>query len=143
VDGRVADGAEHEHLEPMARELVPDALWEGVAPLLPVPQKKKPGRLRADDRAALEAILFVLKSGIPWEMLPAKQFGLSGVTAWRRLEEWTRARVFDRLQRKLLNELGQRGQVDFSRVSIDSSTVQASKGGPHGQEPDGPCEGGQ
>ena len=113
----------------MARELVPDALWERVAPLLPVPKKKKPGRPRADDRAALEAIIFVLRSGIPWEMLPAKQFGLSGMTAWRRLEEWTQAGVFEQLQRVLLNELGQRGQVDFSRVSIDSSTVRASKGG--------------
>jgi transposase len=113
----------------MARELVPDALWERVAPLLPTPKKKKPGRPRADDRAALEAIIFVLKTGIPWEMLPAKQFGLSGMTAWRRLEQWTRAGVFDKLQRALLNELGEQGQVDFSRASIDSSSVRASKGG--------------
>jgi transposase len=124
----VDDRADHEHLVPMARELVPDGLWERVAPLLPVP-KKKTGRPRADDRAALEAIIFVLKSGIPWEMLPTKQFGLSGMTAWRRLEEWTRAGVFEQLQRVLLNELGQKGQVDFSRVSIDSSAVRASKGG--------------
>lgn len=91
------DGCEgHEHLASMARELVPDALWERVAPLLPTPKKKLFGRPRADDRAALEAIVFVLRSGIPWEMLPAKQFGLSGMTAWRRLEEWTRAGVFDK-----------------------------------------------
>ena len=114
----------------MARELVPDALWERVAPLLPSPKKKKPGRPRADDRAALEAIIFVLRTGIPWEMLPQKQFGLSGMTAWRRLEQWTRAGVFEKLQRALLDELGQQGLVDFSRVSIDSSTVRASKGGP-------------
>lgn len=114
----------------MAREFVPDALWERVAPLLPAPKKKKPGRPRADDRAAFEAIVFVLRTGIPWEMLPTKQFGLSGMTAWRRLELWTRAGVFEQLQRVLLNELGQRGQVGFSRASIDSSTVRASKGGP-------------
>jgi transposase len=115
----------------MARELVPDDLWERVAPLLPAPKKKKRlGRPRADDRAALEAIVFVLRTGIPWEMLPQKQFGLSGMTAWRRLEQWTRAGVFEKLQRALLNELGQQGLVDFSRVSIDSSTVRASKGGP-------------
>jgi transposase len=114
----------------MARDLVPDALWERVAPLLPVPKKKKPGRPRANDRAALEAIVFVLRTGIPWEMLPAKQFGLSGMTAWRRLEQWMRAGVFEQLQRVLLNELGQRGLVDFSRASIDSSSVRASKGGP-------------
>jgi transposase len=61
----VDDRADDEHLVPMARELVPDGLWERVAPLLPVP-KKKTGRPRADDRAALEAIIFVIKSGIPW-----------------------------------------------------------------------------
>ena len=115
----------------MARDLVPDALWERVAPLLPVPKKKKkPGRPRVDDRAALEAIVFVLRTGIPWEMLPTKQFGLSGMTPWRRLEQWTRAGVFESLQRALLNELGQRTLVDFSRASIDSSAVRASKGGP-------------
>jgi transposase len=119
------------HLRRMARELVPDALWERIAPLLPVPtKKKKPGRPRADDRAAFEAIVFVLRTGIPWEMLPRKQFGLSGMTAWRRLEQWTRAGVFEQLQRDLLSELGQQGLVDFSRASIDSSSVRASKGGP-------------
>ncbi|QSQ24224.1 IS5 family transposase [Pyxidicoccus parkwayensis] len=115
----------------MARELVPDALWERVAPLLPAPKrKKKPGRPRADDRAAFEAIVFVLRTGIPWEMLPQKQFGVSGMTAWRRMELWTRTGVFERLQRALLNELGQQGKVDLSRASIDSSAVRASKGGP-------------
>ena len=101
----------HEHLDGMVRELVPDGLWERVAPLLPVPRKKKHGRgrPRVDDRAALEAIVLVLRTGIPWEMLPPKQFGLSGMTAWRRAEEWTRAGVFEHLQRELLDELGERG----------------------------------
>ena len=76
---------------------------EHVAPFLPSP----PGRPRADDRAALEAIVFEIRTGIPWEMLPQKQFGLSGMTAWRRLEQWTGAGVFEKLQRALLNELGQ------------------------------------
>ncbi|WP_199242838.1 IS5 family transposase [Vitiosangium sp. GDMCC 1.1324] len=116
----------------MARELVPDALWERLAPLLPVPKKKKkPGRPRADDRVALEAIIFVLRTGIPWEMLPQKQFGLSGMTAWRRLEQWTQAGVFEKLQRTLLDELGEKGLVDFSRTSIDSSTVRALQRGVH------------
>jgi transposase len=128
VDGSQA----HEYLGSMAHDLVPAALWERVAPLRPVPKKKKkkPGRPWVDERAALEGIVFVLRTGIPWEMLPTQQFGLSGMTAWRRLEQWTRAGVFEHLQRLLLNELGRRGQVDFSRVSIDSSTVRASKRGP-------------
>ena len=59
----------------MAKELVTDELWETIAPLLP-PKLPKPqgGRPRIDDRAALTGIVFVLKSGIPWEMLP-KEMG--------------------------------------------------------------------
>ncbi|SES87880.1 Transposase DDE domain-containing protein [Stigmatella erecta] len=93
--------ADHEHLGTMFRELASDALWERVVSLLPVPKKKELGRgpPRASGRAALEAIIFVLRTGIPWEMLPVKHFGLSGMTAWRRLEQWTRAGVFEQLQR--------------------------------------------
>ncbi|WP_140853530.1 transposase [Myxococcus xanthus] len=71
----------------MVRELVPAAFSRRVAPLLPSPwSKKKLGRPCADGRATLEAIVFVLRSGIQWEMLPRKQFGLLGITAWNRLE---------------------------------------------------------
>ena len=115
----------------MVRELVPHAFWQRVAPLLPPPRlKKQLGRPRADDRAALETIVFVLRSGIPWEMLPRRQFGLSGMTAWRRIEEWTRAGVWGKLQERLLDELGLRGKVDFSRATIDFSSVRVSKRGP-------------
>jgi hypothetical protein len=51
----------------------------------------------------------VLRSGIPWEMLPRKQFGLSG-------EEWTRASVWEQLKERLLDELGLCGKVNFSRL---------------------------
>ena len=55
----------------MAKELLPDALWARIAPLLPPePPKPKGGRPRVSDRAALTGILFVLKTGIPWEYLP-------------------------------------------------------------------------
>jgi len=53
-------------------ELVPDGLWERVAPLLP-PQKNRhryPGRRPVDDRAALAGIVFLLKTGIAWNQLP-------------------------------------------------------------------------
>jgi transposase len=54
----------------MAKVLVTDELWEVIDPLLPEePPKPKGGSPRIDDRAALAGIIFVLKSGIPWEML--------------------------------------------------------------------------
>jgi transposase len=125
----------------MRRELVPDALWKRVAPLLPRHRRRtRRGRPRSDDRAALRGILFVLKTGIGWEDLPAEVFGVSGITCWRRLEEWTRARVFERLQQLLLDELGLRGRIDWSRAAFDSGSVRAKKGGPK-RAPTPPTEG--
>src|ERR671924_17513 len=99
----------------MARELVPDALWARVAPLLPSRRAHpKGGRPFRDDRACLRGILFVLTTGIAWRDLPAEVFGCSGVTCWRRLRTWHRAGVLEALQRQLLNELGRRGRIDWS-----------------------------
>jgi transposase len=73
----------------MAKELSPDALWARIAPLPPPePPKPKGGRPRVSDRAALTGILFVLKTGIPWEYLPAGMGCGSGMTCWRRLRDW-------------------------------------------------------
>ena len=71
----------------MAKRLVDDALWQVVQPLLPPPPARinKRGRPRLSDRAALTGILFVLKSGIWWEMLPQEMGCGSGMTCWRRL----------------------------------------------------------
>ncbi len=75
----------------MAKELLPDALWARIAPLLPPePPKPKGGRPRVSDRAALTGILFVLKTGIPWEYLPAEMGRGSGMTCWRRLRTDTK-----------------------------------------------------
>ena len=57
----------------MAKPLLPDELWERIEPLLPKPKPRRfrfPGRKPVDDRKALIGILFVLKTGIPWEDLP-------------------------------------------------------------------------
>ncbi len=95
----------------MAKLLVTDELWEVIEPLLPEePHKPKGGRPRLDDRAALTGIIFVvLKTGIPWEMLSQQEMGCgSGMTCWRRLEEWHEAGVWDRLRKTLLDRLGKR-----------------------------------
>jgi transposase len=113
----------------MAKPLVPDALWERIAPLIP-PEPPKPhgGRPRVDDRAALTGILFVLKTGIGWEYLPQEMGCGSGMTCWRRLHEWQLAGVWDRLHRVLLEELQANEKIDWSRAAVDSSSVRA-KGG--------------
>jgi transposase len=113
----------------MAKELVSVELWEIVEPLLPKePPKPKGGRPRVDDRAALTGIIFVLKSGIPWEMLPQEMGCGSGVTCWRRLREWQEAGVWGRLLQVLLDRLGEADQIDWERASLDSASVPAKKG---------------
>lgn len=115
----------------MAHELVDDDLWEIVQPLLPVRWRRKvhPGRKRLDDRRVLTGILFVLQSGIPWEMLPKEMGCGSGMTCWRRLREWHRAGVWVRLHRVLLDKLRGADKIDFSRVIADSGSVRAVHGG--------------
>jgi transposase len=113
----------------MAKELVSDELWEFVEPLLPEePPKPKGGRPRLDDRAALTGILFVLKSGIPWEMLPQEMGCGSGVTCWRRLKEWQEAGVWERVLSVLLDRLGGYDQIVWERASLDSAIIPAKRG---------------
>ena len=110
----------------MAKELVTDELWEVIEPLLPVePPKPKDGRLRIDDRAALTGIIFVLKSGIPWEMLPQEMGCGSGMSCWRRLKEWQEAGVWARLHQKLLDRLGEADQIEWERASLNAASVTA------------------
>jgi transposase len=113
----------------MAKELVTDELWEVVEPLLPEePPEPKGGRPRVDDRAALTGILVVLKSGIPWEMLPQEMGCGSGLTCWRRLKEWSEAGVWEELHHELLDRLGEADQIDWHRASLDSASVPAPGG---------------
>ena len=110
----------------MAKALVSDELWALVAPLLPPPRPRpKGGRPAVDDRKALTGILFVLKSGIPWEMLPQEMGCGCGMTCWRRLRDWQAAGVFERLHRLLLDRLGRANAIDFGRCSLDSASFLA------------------
>ena len=113
----------------MSKELVSDELWEIIKPLLPEePPKPNGGRPRIDDRAALTGIVFVLKSGIPWEMLPKEMGCGSGSTCWRRLRDWQEAGVWEELHRVLLDRLGEADRIDWERASLDSASVPAKRG---------------
>jgi transposase len=112
--------------------VVTDELWERVEPLLPHRERRfrYPGRKRLPDRECLSGILYVLYTGIPWHDLPPELGFGSGVTCWRRLEEWQEAGVWERLHRLLLGELRAADRIDFRRAIVDSSQVQAKKGAP-------------
>ena len=113
----------------MAQELVSDELWGLIEPLLPPPRlRPKGGRPPVPPRAALTGIVFVLRSGIPWEMLPQEMGCGSGMTCWRRLRAWQRAGAWQKLHHVLLNKLGQAEQMDWSRAAIDSATLAAPGG---------------
>ena len=106
-----------------------DELWEIIEPLLPKePPKPKGGRPRVEDRAALTGVIFVLKSGIPWEMLPKEMGCGSGSTCWRRLRDWQEAGVWEELHRVLLDRLGEADRIDWERASLDSASVPAKRG---------------
>jgi transposase len=113
----------------MSKLLVSDELWDLVEPLLPKhPYVPGVGKPRVSDRVCLTGILFVLRTGIPWEDFP-QEMGCCGMTLWNRLEEWGRAGVWQRLHQLLLDRLRAEEQIDFSRVIVDSSSVRAVHGG--------------
>jgi transposase len=82
------------------------------------------------DRAALTGILFVLRTGTPWEHLPAEMGCGSGMTCWRRLRDWQQAGVWARLHKHLLNRLEAAGRIRWDRAALDSTAVAAKKGVP-------------
>jgi transposase len=113
------------------RPLLDDRLWERIEPLIPVKPRhfRHPGRQRLPNRAVLTGILFVLKTGIPWEYLPREMGCGSGMTCWRRLRDWQKAGVWNRIHRVLLSELRGADRIDFSRAVVDSDSIRAVFGG--------------
>jgi transposase len=117
-------GHDHHDRHPRSR-----AALAGDPALLPPPPRRYGGRPRIDDRAALAGIVYQLRTGIPWRRLLTRQLGCgSPVTCWRRLRDWQRAGVWQRLHQLLLDQFGRQGQLDWSRASLDSISVRAKRG---------------
>ena len=116
----------------MAKPLLDDELWVMIDPLLPKPKarrKRFPGRRPISNRQALTGILFVLKTGIPWEYLPQELGCGSGMTCWRRLRDWQTAGIWQKIHEHLLTKLRVANQIDWSRAVVDSASVRALGGG--------------
>lgn len=85
-------------------------------------------KLAVGDEAALNGILFVLHTGIPWEDLPQSLGYGSGMTCWRRLRDWSAAGVWEQLHQGMLTRLREHDQIDWSRARIDGSSVPSTWG---------------
>ena len=115
----------------MAKPILDDGLWQIIEPLMPKKKRRfrYPGRKPLPDQVVLTGILFVLKTGIAWEDLPQEMGCGSGMTCWRRLRDWQKAGVWNKIHQVLLRRLRQADQIDFSRAVVDSSSVRAVFGG--------------
>ena len=114
------------------REPVDEDLWRAIMLWLP-PERTdvRGGPARISNRAALAGILFVLRHGLRWRDLPQELGYGSGVTCWRRLRQWQALGVWAGVHRTLLNWLGDLGAIDWTRASLDSTSVRAKRGGEH------------
>lgn len=109
---------------------IPDWLWERMAPLLPAPPKHPLGchRPRVPDRAAMNAILLVLRTGMQWNALNATAI-CSSSAAHRRFQEWTGAGVFHELWRQGLVAYDELTGIDWEWLALDGAMGKAPLGG--------------
>lgn len=73
--------------------------------------------------------MYVLYTDTPWLEVPYRELGLpSGETCRRRLEEWQGKGLFAQALVVLQEELADAGRLDWSRLIVDASTVEAKRG---------------
>lgn len=108
-----------------------DAQWDKIEPHLP--KLRSRGRPFADNRACLEGILWVLRTGARWCDLPERYPSPS--TCWRRLKRWTEEGVWLAVWRAFLSELNEREHLDWSEAFIDGTFVPAKKGADVSERP--------
>lgn len=110
------------HVVGMRRFELTDAQWEQILPLLP-PQKPRTGRPAVDHRQVLNGMLWILRTGAPWEDLPAR-YGAVG-TVSSRFYRWRKAGVFDRVLQRLQAKADARGDLDWDLHFVDATVVRA------------------
>lgn len=107
---------------------ISDELWERIECLLPPPKpKKKSGRPRMDDRKAMTAIFYVLRTGCQWQALP-RSLGASS-TVHDRFQEWRDAGVFLRMWQAGLREYDEVKGLDWEWQAMDGAMTKAPLGG--------------
>ncbi|KLU24694.1 transposase [Caballeronia mineralivorans PML1(12)] len=110
----------------MPDDLIDDEFWSLIEPLLSTcasQDRRHVGRKPTPDRAVLTGIVFVLRSGIPWNLLPQEMGYGSGAVCWRRLISWQEAGIWPSIRETLLAELRRRGQFNEARAIADSLSI--------------------
>lgn len=107
----------------MVRPIIDDQLWKTIEPLVPPKGRHAwyPGKRSVDERAALTGILFVLMSGIPWEMLPVEMGCGSGTSCRQQFRLWQRTGAWEKLREILAEHPQFVGRIDWSRVTSNWS----------------------
>jgi len=107
---------------------VPDKLWDRIKKILP---KEKPsntvGRPVVPYRKVIDGILYVLRTGCQWKMLP-KDYG-SGSTCHRRFQEWNKLDVFKNIWIRLLKIYDYLIGINWTWQSLDSISIKSPLGG--------------
>lgn len=125
-----------DRISPLSRRLVPDRLWNIVAPLVPTPKVRPQGggRSRVGDRAVFVAVVYVLTSGCAWRRLPVS-FGIAVPTAYRRFVEWNGVdlwqRVYDAVLAAVESESGNlagdgESLLDWAHAIRDAAKARAA-----------------
>lgn len=130
-----------EYRQPLPRRRgwrdVPDGFWAKVQPLLPPARPKPGGRKPLDQRQVFNGMLYVLRTGCQWKMLP-REYG-SGSSGHRYFQARVRAGVFRKLWRLCLQEYDELQGVAWRWQSLDSVSIQAPvRGAKKGAPPSGP-----
>jgi transposase len=114
--------------------------WNRIAEFFPEPRRRRDGRGRpwTSNRACVNGILWLLRSGARWRDMPASY--PSGVTCWRRLRHWQQQGIWEKAWRQLLRQLDQRGQIDWDEAFVDATFLQAKKGARRSAKPCGARE---
>ena len=117
-----------------SKRVLTDEQWARIAPHLPEhPPSPKGGRPREDDRECLEGILWLLRTGSPWQQIPLDL--PSGSTCWRRLQEWAGEGVLRELHAILIEELHELGKLDLDELLADATFIRAKKGATRWEKP--------